>query len=262
MKVEVSVLLSVYNGEKNLKETIESILRQTFSEFEFIIVDDGSTDQTANILKIYCKQDERIKIISNRSRNGFTMSLNIGLRCCTGRYIARLDADEIADSQRLEKQYLFMENNPNIVLCGSQGFYIDELGNKTGEKDLPVTDEAIKAKLLFNNQFIHSSLFLRKNILDKEGVYNESFITSQDYELILRLAAKYKMINLSDRLIGWRVKSNSISWTSKRQEWDAIRARWWAITRYGYPKIIGFINIILRFGWLILPQKLKIKRYL
>ena len=146
-------------------------------------------------------------------------------------------------------------------MCGTQGFYLDEKSNKIGQKNLPTNYQEIKSKLLFNNQFIHSSLFFKKEMVEREGLYNEYFQTSQDYELILRLACKYPVANLSERLVGWRVGKNSLSWTSKKQEWDAIRARYWAISKYGYAKIQGILNMVLRLVYLLLPQSLKRQRY-
>jgi len=260
-KPKVSVIMSVYNGETFLNDAIESILRQTFSDFEFIIVNDKSTDNTENILREYIKRDERIKIIQNSENIGLTKSLNKAIKQSKGTYIARMDADDVSEPERLEKQIRFMGNNLNIVLCGTLGWIIDDKGEKIKEKNLKTSYADIKKSLLFNNQFIHSSLFIRKDILDKEGFYDESFQKSQDYELILRLASKYQVANLPDRLIEWRMNTNSLSWSNKEQELSAIRARWRAITRYNYPKLIGLFNIIIRIGWLCLPKRIKMRRF-
>jgi len=250
----------VYNGAKYLEQSLQSILGQTLKDWELVVIDDGSTDATPEILDHWSK-DKRVKIITNESNLGLTKSLNLGLRECFGKYVARWDGDDVCDPERLQKQYEFMEANPELALCGSQGWYLDEKGERIKEKNLPVDYDAIQAKLLFNNQFIHSSLFIRRSVIEQEGFYNESFKTSQDYELVLRLAKKYPVMNLTERLVDWRVGKNSLSWSSKRQEWDAIRARWWAITKYGYAKLSGLYHIILRLIWLLIPQALKRRRY-
>ncbi len=258
---KISVIMSVCNGEKYLKGAIESILNQTFRDFEFIIIDDSSTDRTPEILKEYARKNERIKIITNSENIGLTKSLNEAIKQAKGKYIARMDADDISEPERLEKQVQFMENNPEMVLCGTLGWIINKKGEKIKEKNLKINYNEIKKKLLFNNQFIHSTLFLRKDILNKEGFYDESFEKSQDYDLVLRLASKYQVANLPIYLIRWRVDDKSLSWSNRRQELSAIRARWLAITRYGYPKLIGLLHIILRIGWLCLPRSIKMKRY-
>lgn len=257
----IFVLTAVRNGSMFLEEMILSIAGQSHRDFEWIIVDDASTDTTANMLKALAEKDSRVFVITNTQNLGLTKSLNIGLAHCHGSYVARMDADDIAVPDRLQKQFDFLESNSSVAACGSLGVYIDEAGKEIGPKDLPTTYEAIKKKILFNNQFIHSSLFFRKSILDAMGGYNEAFKTAQDYELMMRIAATYPVLNLSDRLIKWRVRRGSISWKSKRQEIDGIRVRWQAIMQFGYPKMKGFCLIILRLGWMMLPQKWKMRRY-
>lgn len=262
MRPSISVLISVYNGEDYIKESLDSILAQSFSNFECIIVDDGSSDSSRQMITYFQKKDPRIMPFYNAQNLGLTKSLNIGLKKCTGKYIARMDADDVCEFNRFRCQFDFLERNPDLALCGTLGWYIDEHGKKTGEKNLPLTYEEIKKKILHNNQFIHSSLFIKTEVLKKEGGYDEAFKTSQDYELIMRLAAKYRVVNLPDRLISWRVKRDSLSWVSKRQEYDAIRVRLRAILTYGYPTFSGLLYIILRLLWLLLPQKFKIRRYM
>ncbi|MBU0597098.1 glycosyltransferase [Patescibacteria group bacterium] len=261
MSVLVSVLISVYNGEKYIKQAVESILNQTEEDWEMVIINDASTDKSPEIILELANHEPRIKFITNEKNLGLTKSLNRGLKECEGEYIARLDADDVSNRERLKIQMDFMENNKEVALCGSQGMYISEDGKKLGEKNLPTHYKDIKDKLLFNNQFIHSSLFLRRAVIDKVGFYNESFKTSQDYELVLRLAKNYPVVNLTERLVSWRVHPGSISWISKKQEWDAIRARWLGITKYNYPKLKGLFNIFLRLGWFIFPQTLKRRHY-
>ena len=251
---QVSVIMSVYNGERYLSEAIESILQQSFVDWELVIINDCSTDGSLAIIQKYLLRDQRVKLINNEQNLGLTKSLNIGIKDSTGKYIARLDADDSCSPDRLQKQYDFMEAHPEVAICGSCGNYLDESGEIIGKKILPTEYREIKKKLLFNNQFIHSSLFICRAVIDKEGGYDESFRTSQDYEFILRIASKYPVANLPEQLVSWRVGEGSISWSSKRQEWDAIRARWAAVVRYGYPKLIGLANIVV--GWLY-PKLLK-----
>ncbi len=239
---KVSVLMAVYNSAKYLKPSIESILNQTFIDFEFIIIDDCSSDNSLSLLESY--QDKRIKIIKNVKNQGLTKNLNKGLKIARGDYVARMDDDDISSLDRLEKQYNFMERNKEVFLCGSLGYVIDENGKRIGEKNLEIKN--IKKRLLFNNQFIHSSLFFKRGVF-----YDESFERAQDYEFVLRIASKYKVANLEERLVEWRKRKTSLSFSSKKQKKCAIKARWLAITKYGYPKIEGFFHILLRIGQLI-----------
>src|SRR3989337_2996755 len=126
---KVSVIMSVYNGERHLRESVDSILNQTFQDFEFIIINDGSKDQSKYILESY--KDERIKLIHNKNM-GLTKSLNIGISIAKGKYIARQDADDISEPERLKTQYDFMEANPGLGLIGSQFEVIKENGEIAG----------------------------------------------------------------------------------------------------------------------------------
>jgi len=258
---KISVIMSSHNGEKFIKEAVSSILAQTFGDFEFLIVQDGSTDLTPVILEEFAKKDKRIKIITNPENLGLTKSLNKALQTARGEYIARMDDDDISLQERLAKQIGFMEKNPKMALIGCLGFIINERGEAIGEKKLALNYPEIKKRLLFNNQFIHSSLMLRKTVLDKEGFYNEKFKKAQDYELVLRLAGKYPVANLTEKLLKWRFLSTSISWKNQEQQKYAILARWWAITRYGYPKLKGLYHILLRLGWMYVPRWVKMRKY-
>lgn len=256
---KISVVMASHNGEKFIKEAIDSILGQTFSDFEFLIIDDGSTDLTAVILQEYSQKDQRIKIFTNKECLGLTKGLNILIKQAKGEYIARMDDDDISFKNRFEKQMDFMQKNSDVVLAGSFAFLINEKSEIIGEKKLAVTSEQIKKQLLFNNQIIHSSWFAKKDILIKEGLYNEQFKKAQDYEFVLRLATKYKIANLPENLLKYRVLKTSLSWQNKEQQKFAIKARFLAITKYGYPKLLGLCHILFRIAWMCVPTRLKFK---
>ncbi len=256
-----TVIMAVYNDVTYVSQAIQSILHQSFRDFQFIIIDDASDKETKRILHYYAKKDKRIFLLENKKNLGLTHSLKIALSHSIGEIIVRMDADDLSRSDRLEKQVAYLAANQEVMLLGSVGEYIDKKGELIGKKYLPITYEEIKRKLLFNNQFIHSGICFRKKVIDELGGYDESFQKSQDYEFVLRVAAKYQVVNLPEPLIKWRVTQNSISWSGKRQEWDAIRARFKAILKFGYPKHIGIIHILLRLFWLLIPQSYKRKRY-
>jgi glycosyltransferase involved in cell wall biosynthesis len=254
----LSVLMCVYNGASFVSLAIESILKQTFRDFEFIIVDDASSDTTSQILGDFAARDSRIKIVKNTINFGLTKSLNRGLVHCTGKYIARMDADDISRKDRFATQYAYMEERPDLVACGSAVQIIDEMGKILGEKHLAVVYEEIRKKMLFNNQFIHSTLFFRRDILQRVGGYDESFCKSQDYELMFRLSSRRQVENIDDTLVFFRTHKNSLSWVGTGQQRDAIRARWYAISKYGFPFFLGLFHIVLRYVWLLLPRSAKL----
>ncbi len=199
-KPEISVLMSVYNGEKYLKACIDSILDQTFKDFEFIIINDASTDQTSKIIQFYT--DSRIVIINNDKNLKLGAALNRGVKKARGKYIARMDADDISHPERLKTQYEFMEKNPNIGVCGS---WVRTFGRKF--KTIcrnPVFYEDIKASLLFYNSMAHPSVFIRKELLLKYP-YNENFARVQDYNLWAELADKTEFHNIPRVLLDFRL---------------------------------------------------------
>lgn len=199
--------MSVYNGEKYLREAIESILNQTFIDFEFIIVNDGSTDNSLKIIKNY--SDERILIINNEKNIGLTKSLNKALKQAKGEYIARQDADDISLPNRFEKQVKHFEKHPEVVLVGTNVCLIDETGEII-EKRVVSAKPSIK-DLFKKNRFSHGSVMIQKEIVDKLGGYNELFKYSQDYELWLRIAKCYEVRNLTQVLYKLRFHNENIS---------------------------------------------------
>lgn len=201
--------MSVYNGEKYLKLAVESILNQSYSDFEFIIINDGSTDGSLNILKRFKEQDERIKIIS-RENKGLVYSLNEGVNLAQGEYIVRMDADDISEPNRFEKQLQYMQIN-NQVVCGSYATIINSSGEKIGEMNYPPFAEKIKSFALLHNPFIHPSVMFRKDIFLKVGGYKRFFKYIEDYELWTRIVFKYKSGNIPERLLRYRVHNEQIT---------------------------------------------------
>ena len=212
----VTVLMSVYNGEEHLSEAIESVLDQTYKYFEFIIIDDGSTDRTLEVINGF--KDKRIRTIRNKKNIGLTKSLNIGIKCSRGKYIARMDADDISLPRRLEKQVLFMKKNPEICVCGT--FWKIILRDKSFEFKPPTAHEAIKAGLFFGNLIVHSSAMLNADIIRSKNLfYDENYTTSQDYELWNRISQNYKLANISEFLLHLRIDgADRISTITNREQ--------------------------------------------
>lgn len=206
---KVTVLMSVYNSERYLREAINSILNQTFKNFEFLIVNDGSTDETLGILQSY--NDSRIKIHNNKKNIGLVKSLNKGLKMAKGEYIARQDADDISVSERLEKELTFLIAHPDYATVGSFIKVIDENGKESSTIEKPITDLDIKNFLKKSNCIAHGSSMIRKSCLFDVGLYDESMSNSEDYELWLRISEKYKLANIPEYLYFWRRHKANVS---------------------------------------------------
>jgi len=204
----ISVVLSVYNAEKYLSEAIESILSQSYGNFEFIIINDGSTDRSLEIIKSY--EDERIVLISRENR-GLIASLNEGIIKATGKYIARMDADDISLPERFEKQITFMEDNHEIGICGTAVIMFGEhMHNSLWS--LARNDQTIRTELLFSSPLAHPTVMIRRALLiENELFYNENFIHAEDIELWTRLAKYTKLANLKTPLLKYRVAESSVS---------------------------------------------------
>ncbi|MBN1231580.1 MAG: glycosyltransferase [Anaerolineales bacterium] len=201
---KVSVVMSVHNNQSTLHKAIDSILLQTMPDFEFIIICDAPTDGSDEILKGY--QDPRIKVMTNEENLGLTASLNKGLSAAKGTYIARMDADDLAFTDRFQKQINFLDANPDIGLLGSAVDLIDEEGVVQGKAFRYFGDLLIRWVMLFRNPFCHSSIMIRKSILDENNLkYDENFITTQDYDLWSRVLPHTKGENLQESIIQYRV---------------------------------------------------------
>ncbi len=217
----VTVLMSVYNGEKHLAGAIESILNQTFKDFEFLIVNDGSTDSSRNIILSY--NDSRMQLIDNATNIGLTRSLNKGLELARGTYIARMDADDISLPARFEKQIAFMESNKDVAVCGTCGFYIDHHGILRGDIQMNLNYDDIYSNIFLKNQLMHGSVIFNRKVIQSLGMYDETYTNAQDYELWLRVLMNgYKIHNINDRVYYYRI--NETMNFSEMQEDFACRA--------------------------------------
>jgi glycosyltransferase involved in cell wall biosynthesis len=209
----VSVYMTVYNGEKFLFEAINSILNQTYKNFNFIIVNDGSTDSSEAIIKSFT--DSRIQYISNSSNKGIVYSRNRALKEIKTKYTAVLDCDDISEPTRLEKQLHFMESNPEVAVCGTWAVMIDEKSTVFGHKIMPVANkDFVNIEMLFRNQFVHSSTFFRTKIALESGGYQ---LGCEDFWLFSKISLNHKMANLPEFLTQYRIHSSNISETNKVQ---------------------------------------------
>lgn len=210
MNPKVTVVMPVYNGAAYVAPAIESILAQTFANFEFIIINDGSTDDSSNVIRRF--KDPRIRFIEQDNK-GLAATLNRGIAMARGEYIARQDQDDISLPLRFEKQLTFFSANPHCALVGTRS-EIWEGEDKTNRvHNHPAADYVLKYELLFNNPFVHSSVMLRKSALDSVGVYTTDISRQppEDYELWSRLARRFELANIPEVLHIYREFPGSMS---------------------------------------------------
>lgn len=219
----VSIIMSVYNSEDYLKEAIDSILGQTYANLEFIIIDDASTDRSLDIVKSY--NDKRILLIKNEVNIGLAASLNKGIEIARGKYIARMDSDDISQSNRIYEQVKYLENNPDILCYGSWARYFgDNMPRSLKIKHflrlydtfrVPLKYEDIKASLLFWIPFVHPTVMFNSALLRQNNlVYNPCLRRAQDYELWSRLCFLGKCANTSKVLLNYRISATNAGATA------------------------------------------------
>jgi glycosyltransferase involved in cell wall biosynthesis len=228
---KVSVVLPVWNAERYLAGAIESVLAQTFTDFELLIVDDGSTDGSAALIRRY--RDRRIRRIENEKNLGVTRSLNLGLELARGRYVARMDADDLCAPERLERQVAFLDAHPGVALVASRARWVDALGAEIGVIDTPADGETLRRRLRRGNWIVHGTVMMRAEAVRALGGYNESMERAEDYDLWLRLSERHQIAALPALLYTWRDHGGSVSRRHLEQQSQiaeraqlAARRRW------------------------------------
>ena len=261
---KVSVIMPVYNAGEYLMEAIESILNQTFTDFEFIIIDDGSTDNSLNIINTY--NDPRIILVRNETNLKLIASLNKGIKLANGKYIARMDADDISLPERLAKQVEFMDQHHNIAVCGTWVEVFCEYGQTFWR--FPDNSDGIKCMLIFGCCIAHPSVVLRKSILDTGFCYSQLYPHAEDYGLWVQIAQKHQIANLPQVLLKYRVSESQKSAKEEQQvnegtakiQIEQINALGiepteqecllhWAISKEQFIPDISFVHAVL--AWFI-----------
>jgi len=206
----VTVLMSVYNGEDFLAKAIESILGQTFKDFEFLIINDGSRDKSSEIAGKFAQADRRIRLIEQDNK-GLVAALNRGLEEARGTLIARIDADDIAYPNRLEKQVAHMGENPEVIASGSAITLIDTQGQIIRQIKYPVSTEAVRKQMIDGSKLAHPAVMMRRAVVLKVGAYREVCRPADDYDLWLRLLEVGEIDNLKEPLLYYRQHDNKMS---------------------------------------------------
>ncbi len=213
----VSVVMPVFNSGEWLAEAINSVRTQSLAEFELIIIDDGSTDQTESVIASAARDDARIRTV-RQERRGVAAALNNGIALARSPVIARMDGDDIAKPDRLRQQLAFLEAHPHVAAVGSWAYVIDERGRRTGELRPETEPSALQRLLPKTNPFVHSSMMLSARVLRGVGGYRATLEGAEDYDLWLRISEQAKLANLPEFLLSYRRHSASASATAAQRQ--------------------------------------------
>ncbi|MDI6820692.1 MAG: glycosyltransferase family 2 protein [Patescibacteria group bacterium] len=260
--IKVSVILPTYNGSYFIARALQSIITQSMRELEIIVIDDGSTDGTAEIVKRFGATDSRVRYFKNERNLGIQKSLNRGLREAAGKYIARIDDDdEWMDKEKLQKQVDFLDRNTDYVLVGTGAVFTDEEGRELFRFVGSKTNLAIRKTMLSKNCFIHSSVLFRRDLVMRFGGYDESEEMKhvEDYNLWLKLGSVGKLANLPIYGVKFRVRKTSLSWKNKKEQFkkDLKLSKQFRKIYPGYIKgiLIGYARIFFYNFFYLLPFK-------
>ena len=225
--------MGVWNGAPQVGEAVQSVLTQTAADLELIVVDDESSDATPAILKSF--RDPRLRV-TRRSRGGLTSALNAALALARAPLLARLDADDIALPQRLERQLEYLKRHPEVGLLGTAARETDAAGREVAVLRPPTDDALIRRALIRRNPFVHSSIVMRRAAVDLAGGYDEAFPVAQDYDLWMRMSRVTRMANLSDLLVIRRLLPGRVTAAREGERFKAeARIRWRAVRSGAYP---------------------------
>lgn len=225
----ITVLMPVYNGEKYLRQAMDSILNQTYRNFEFLVINDGSTDSSEEIILSY--KDERIRYIKNETNLRLIATLNKGIELAAGKYIARMDADDISEPERLQIQYSFMEQHPEVAICGS---WFNIIGHEERVVKYVRDHNSIMLKMFYQCHFCHPSVILRKEMLETfDHKFDPTFLHAEDYDFFVRIGEQYKLANIQQVLLHYRHHEMSVSSANVSTQADnSIRVK-----RYLFEKL-------------------------
>ena len=250
--VQVSVIMAVYNGSSTLERSVGSIIDQSFRDWELVVVDDGSSDDTPLILARMAKADQRIKVHSNSSNLGIGASLNVAWRKSACDLIARMDADDVSLRHRLERQVEFMADHPDVSILGTAVELVDRSGNGLGLEYRPENHNDIVARLFHEIPVFHPTVMMRRHFLAAMGGYDERLRRAEDLDLWLRSYRRFRFHNLREVHLRYRVPAKC-SWSEllertlvlvKAAGWDrdAI-VHWWYIARFFVAGLLAFVGL-------------------
>src|SRR6185437_10188350 len=222
-----SVVLPAYNSERFLHEAIESILAQSYTDFELIVIDDCSKDGTWRVIQEFASRDPRVVALRNDRNLNLAKTLNRGIQAARGKYIVRMDHDDVSRKDRLERQIAYLEAHPEVGIVGSTMQIIDEQGRPVGKRRYNASDAEIRRKIFRYSPFCHPSIVMRKDVVERAGLYDHRFNPAEDYELYFRIGMHALFGNLDEPLLRYRIVSGTSMTTSgtRRLEAETIEVR-------------------------------------
>ena len=260
--IKVSVLTPVYNTEKYVRQAIESILNQTFKDFEYIIVDDCSTDRTWEIVQEYAKRDSRIKLYRNEKNLYIAANRNVCLSKANGKYIVWQDADDISMPQRIEKQFKFMEEHPEVGIVGGYLQFFNDNSDKTTIRKYATDDKMLRKKIFRFSPVGQPGAMVRKKCLDEVGAYDPETPPAEDLDMSFRIGKNYKFANIPEVVVKYREFDNNATFTRlKTIELRTIEIRKKYAKGGSYKMSLSdkLYNFLQHISIYLIPPKLKIK---
>lgn len=262
-KPKVSVVMPVYNAEKSVRKSIKSILKQTLQNFEFIIINDASKDKTLEIIRRYKSKDKRIRLISNSHNLKIANSLNLGISIAKADLVARMDGDDISHPKRLELQYLYLKDNPEVAIVGSN-ISITDNGKEVWKRTYPTSSRDLKKVMFRYSPFAHPTVMIRKKIFEEVGGYNPEIVPCEDIDLWFKIGAKYDFGNVPKTLLKYNLSDVSGShYNLRKTELLGFKIKINAIENLGFrPSVYDiFYNILEFLSLWVMPTNLRIKFY-
>jgi glycosyltransferase involved in cell wall biosynthesis len=265
----LSVIMPVYNSKDYIHEAINSVLNQTFQDFELIIIDDASTDSTVSIIKKFQKKyPNKIKLIQvkNNLNCGGDKCANEGLKVATGKFVARMDADDVADVSRFEKQVNFLKTHPRVFLVGSNAYVIDKSGKVIGEKLEPLSNEEIYKAYFGFHPLIHPTCMFKRKLKDGTPFrYEIKYSANNDYYTFFKLICQgYIFTNMEEKLLKYRIHNSNATFVNMKKKFiNSLRVRLAMVANYGYiPTPKNIFMLTAQTGVvLLLPERMLLKIY-
>lgn len=261
----ISVVMPVFNADRFVRKAIESILNQTLKNFEFIIVNDASTDMTPAIIRSYAKRDKRIRIINNIRNLKIAHSLNIGVSAAKADLIARMDADDVSHHpQRLEAQHLFLKKHPKVAIVGTNISIVDENQKEIWKREYQTRSKDLKKIMFRYSPFAHPTVMFRKKVFEELGGYDPNMIPCEDIDFWFKIGVKYDFGNIPRTLLRYTVLQSSGShYNLRKTELIGFKIKLKAISELGYrPNLYDIVYNLLEFLSLwVVPTNARIKLY-
>jgi glycosyltransferase involved in cell wall biosynthesis len=250
--------MPVYNGERFLESAIRSVLNQTYPHLELVIVDDGSTDRSWEIMADAACADRRVNVVANPTNMGIVTTLNRAIRCTDPRsvYLARMDCDDECVGDRIEHQVAFMQRHADHAVVGGQLTIIDEHGERLGVRHYPTTSRDVIKAITRYNPIPHPGSMIRRTALDVVGAYDQQFTHAEDYDLWLRMAARYPLANLDREVLRYRISSTQVKAAHCRRQLRAtIRAQRRWVLHPGLRRVRNVAYFAMEHLLLLAPER-------